>query len=88
MTATATGTTEWASLAVQDQARMMTDRLELKLRTASPPENAAIQRLARHAAWTLTTYQKDADGLTAHQEIREKAFDVHVAAFDEAVVLG
>ncbi len=28
------------------------DCLELKLRTATPPE-------ARHAAWTLATYQKD-----------------------------
>ena len=54
------GTTEWASLAVQGQVRVMKDCLELKLRTATPPENAAMEPLARRAAWTLTTYQKDA----------------------------
>ena len=38
--------------------------LELELRTATPPE-------ARHAAWTLTIYQKD---------------NVQEAVYDEAVV--
>ncbi len=79
------GTTECASLAVQGQVRVMKDCLELELRTATTPENAATKRLARHAAWTPTTYQKDNDGLTAHQEIRGKTFDVQEAAFDEAV---
>jgi hypothetical protein len=64
----------------------MNDCLELRLRTATPPENAAMKRLARHAAWTLTTYQKDNESLTAHQEIRGKTFDVQEAAFDGAVV--
>ena len=42
--------------------------------------------LARHAAWTLTTYQKGADGMTAHQRIRGKTFNVQIAAFGEAVL--
>ena len=45
-----------------------------------------MKRLARHAAWTLTTYQKDSEGLAAHQEIRGKTVDVQEAAFDVAVV--
>ena len=73
------GTTEWASLAVQGQVCVTKDCLELKLRTATPPE-------ARHAAWTLTTYQKDNEDLTAHQEIRGKTFDVQETVYDEAVV--
>ncbi len=73
------GTTEWASLAVQGQVRVVKDCVELKLRTATPPE-------ARHAAWTLTTYQKDTEDLAAHQEIREKTFDVQEMVYDEAVV--
>ncbi len=67
------GTTEWASLAVQGQVRVMKDCLELKLRTATPPE-------ARHAD------QKDNEDLTAHQEIRGKTFDVQETVYDEAVV--
>ena len=60
------GNTECASLAVQGQVRVMKDCLELKLRTATPPE-------ARHAAGTLTTFQKDKEGMTA---IRGKTFNV------------
>ena len=59
------GANEWASLAVQGQVYVTKNCLELKLRTATPPE-------ARHAAWTLTTYQKDNEELTAHQEIRRE----------------
>ena len=79
------GATEWASLAVQGQVRVMKDCLELKLRTATPPTNAATERLAHHAAWTLTTYQLDNEDLTAHQEIRGKTFDVQETVYDEAV---
>ena len=80
------GAIERTSLAVQGHVRVLKDCLQLKLGTSIALESAIMKWLARLSAWTLTTYQKGADGMAAHQRIHGKNFNVQVAAFGEAVL--
>ena len=80
------GAFERANLSVQGQVRVLKVWLELKLGATISLDSATMKWLVQHAAWTLTTYQKGADGMAAHQRILGNIFNVQVAAFGEAVL--
>ena len=70
----ANGSIERANQTIQGQVRAIKDNKERKFGATNGLDSPVLKWLVRHAAWTLTTFHVNSDGMTAHQRIRGKPF--------------
>ena len=77
----ATGSIERANQTIQGQIRAIKDYTERQFGATIGLDSSVFKWLARHAAWTWTTFHVGSDGKTAHQRIRGKPINQQIAAF-------
>ena len=82
----ANGSIERANQTIQRQIRAIKDCFERQIGATTGLDSSVLKWLVRHAAWTLTTFHVGSDGKTAHQRIRGKPFNQHIAAFGEQIL--
>ena len=81
----ANGSIERANQTIQRQIRAVKDCTERQIGATTSLNSTVLTWLARHAAWTLTTFHVGGDGMTAHQRIRGKPLNQQIAAFGEQI---
>jgi hypothetical protein len=78
------GSTENAAKQVANQIATLRSCLEERIAKRVPVTHCLFAWLVEHAAWLLTTRQRQSDGLTPHQRLRGRAFKTDMLGFGEA----
>ena len=77
------GSTENASKQVGNMISTVRSCLEDRIKMKVPVTHCLFGWLVEHAAWLLTTRQRQSDGLTPHQRLRGRSFGTAMLCFGE-----